>query len=126
MPTQTLVNEIDKALAAHAAWRQKLTSAIRTGQLDASPHDIACDDKCAFGNWLRGPSLNAATKARKPYQVTRRLHAEFHEVAGQVARLAEDGKRGEAFALLDNEYATRSETLTRALNKWRGEAEQVE
>lgn len=119
MPAQDLALEIDKALAAHAAWRQKLTTAIRTGQINASPHDIARDDKCAFGLWLHGPSLDKATKQRKPYQVTRRLHAEFHEVAGQVARLVEDGKCGEAVKLLDNEYATRSETLTRALKIWR-------
>jgi len=126
LPTHSLVDEIDNALAAHAAWRQKLTTAIRTGHLDSSPHDITCDDRCAFGQWLQGPSLNAAVKQSKPYQITRRLHAEFHAVAGQVARLAEDSKGGEAFALLDNEYAARSETLTRALKKWRGEMANAE
>jgi Chemoreceptor zinc-binding domain len=123
LANQTLATEIDKALAAHAAWRRKLTTAIRTGVFDASPHDIACDDKCEFGQWLYGSSLDGAAKARKPYQVTRRLHAEFHDVAGRVARLAKDGKRGEAFSLLDNEYTARSETLSRALTKWRGEVE---
>lgn len=122
MPNETLIGQIDAALAAHDAWRQKLTTAIRTGELDVSPHDIGCDDKCAFGQWLHGPALSDANKARKPYQVTRRLHAEFHEAAGRVAQLAATGKRAEAFSILDNEYQARSETLTRALGKWRGEA----
>lgn len=121
MNKQSFLLEIDKAMEAHNAWRARLAEAIRDGHLDASPHDISCDDKCMFGAWLYGPSLDEDTKSRKPYQVTRRLHAEFHVTAGEVARLAKEGKRGEAYALLDNDFALRSETLGRALAKWRGE-----
>lgn len=126
MIAQTLIYELDKALEAHGAWRLKLTSAIRTGQLDTPPQEIACDDKCAFGKWLYGPSIDGETKRRKPYQVTRRLHAEFHQVAGQIAQLVEDGKQSEAYALLDRDFIASSETLSRALTKWRGELETTE
>lgn len=123
MSNQVLIEQIENALGAHAAWRKKLTTAIRTGTLETPPGDIACDDKCAFGQWLYGPEIDDSTRERKPYQVTRRLHAEFHKVAAEVAELAEGGRRGEAFALLDNEFTARSDTLARALNKWRSEAE---
>lgn len=121
MQAHDLVGQIDAALKAHGEWRLKLTSAIRTGTCAVSPDDLSCDDKCAFGKWLYGPDFDAATKAGKPYQVTRRLHAEFHDVAGRVARLADSNRPGEAYQLLDTEYTARSETLERALNKWRGE-----
>lgn len=123
MTNQVLIDQIDNALGAHAAWRQKLTTAILSGTLETSPADIACDDKCAFGQWLYGPDIHDSTRERKPYQVTRRLHAEFHKVAAEVAELAEVGKRGEAFALLDGEFSARSDTLSRALKKWRSEAQ---
>ena len=121
MTPQDLVIEIDRAIEAHAAWKQKLTAAINEGRCEQSPEEIGCDDKCAFGKWLYGESLDAETKARKPYEVTRRLHAEFHQVAGKVARLAETGDRGVAFQLMDGEYSARSDILSRALKKWRSE-----
>lgn len=122
MTNQILIDQINEALQAHTAWRMKLTTAIRMGGLDTPPTDIACDNKCAFGQWLYGPAINEETRDRKPYQVTRRLHAEFHKVASEVAELAEGGRRGEAFALLDGEFTARSETLFRALTKWSAEA----
>ncbi len=83
--------------------------------------DIGCDEKCAFGKWLHGPEIDAATRNSKPYQVTRRLHAEFHKAAHEIAVLAVEGKKGEAFRLIDRDYRVISEKLLRALNKWRGE-----
>lgn len=121
MSNQALVKEIDAALAAHAQWKMKLTHAINIGHCEQGAANVACDDKCAFGQWLYGPTLDEGIKARKPYQVTRRLHAEFHETAGKIATLADEGKKGEAFAMMDSTYSVRSDKLTRALHKWKGE-----
>ena len=116
-----LDKEIREAITAHDAWNRRLTTAINLGNCETAPSDIAVDDKCAFGKWLYSGELDEATKAGKPYQVTKRLHAEFHDVAARVARLAEEGKKAEAYALLDGEYSQRSSKLLRALTKWRGE-----
>lgn len=121
MDIQAFDKEISEAMKAHDAWSMRLTTAINLGECETTPGDIACDDKCAFGKWLYGNGIDDTIKAGKPYQVTRRLHADFHKLAGQVARLAEDGKKGEAYALLDGEYAQKSSKLLRALTKWRGE-----
>lgn len=56
-----------------------------------------------------------------PYQVIRRLHAEFHQCAGRVLDRAVAGQAGEARLLLEGEYAQRSEKLMRALGKWKRE-----
>lgn len=116
-----LEKEIRAAIAAHDAWNRRLSTAINLGNCETAPADIAVDDKCEFGQWLHGPGLDEETKSGKPYQVTKRLHAEFHDVAARVAQLAEEGKKVEAYNLLDGEYAEKSSKLMRALSKWRGE-----
>ncbi len=116
-----LDKEIRAAIAAHDAWNRRLTTAINLGNCETAPSDIKVDNKCAFGKWLYSDNFDPEIKAGKPYQVTRRLHAEFHDVAARVAELAEAGKKGEAYALLDGEYAEKSSKLMRALTKWRGE-----
>ncbi|MEC7764701.1 MAG: CZB domain-containing protein [Pseudomonadota bacterium] len=121
MNNDHLIREIDAALTAHAQWKHKLSNAINIGQCEQGADAIACDDRCAFGQWLYGQTLDAGTKARKPYQVTRRLHADFHVSAGKIAKLAEQGEKAQAWALMDSEYSYRSDKLNRALQKWRGE-----
>lgn len=116
-----LDKEIRAAIAAHDAWNRRLTTAINLGNCETAPDEIACDDKCAFGKWLYGPEMDAEVKRGKPYQVTKRLHAEFHQCAARVATLAEARNKGEAYALLDGEYTQKSSKLMRALTKWRSE-----
>ncbi len=53
--------------------------------------------------------------------MTKRVHADFHRLAQDIAVLAMAGKKSEAFALMDGEYKATSDKLLRALNKWRGE-----
>jgi len=121
MDQAELVRQIDDALAAHNAMKRTLIFAINLNELDKSPAELGRDDHCAFGRWLLGHSIDAEMKTHKPYQVIKRLHAEFHQTAEQVARLATAGRRDEAFALLDGDYRKKSDTLSRALNKWRAE-----
>lgn len=121
MHNNALVEQIDDAIQAHGAMARALTLAIDTHDLTRSSHDICRDDKCAFGRWLNSSLLDPEIKAGKPYQVIARLHSEFHEVAGEVAKLTETNRRQEATELLDGAYKSKSETLLRALDKWRAE-----
>ena len=121
MDNRRLEGEIQAAVGTHAAWRVTLTSAINQGKCDVSLDQIGCGDKCAFGKWLHGPELDDTIRAGKPFQVIERIHAEFHKQAKDVAALAIQGKKHEAFALMDGEYKATSDKLLLALNKWRGE-----
>ncbi len=56
-----------------------------------------------------------------PCKVVRRLHAEFHQCAGDVLTMAIAVQREQALALLEGEYTERSHKLVRALTKGRGE-----
>lgn len=109
------------AIGAHGAWKLRLKTAVSTGRSDTTPAIVGRDDQCEFGKWLHGQGIDAETRAGMPYQVVRRLHAEFHQCAGKVLALGMDGKRTEASALLESEFTARSEKLVVALSKWRGE-----
>lgn len=116
---------IRDALGAHGAWKLRLKTAVMTGRGDITAAHAACDDRCAFGRWLYGPDLGEGMKTSKPYQVVRRLHAEFHQSAGAVLAAAERGDSTRAEELLGEDFDRRSEVLKRALMKWLGELSQA-
>ena len=121
MHTQAMIKEINDAIGAHGMWKMRLRTAINTGTGDFSSADVCRDDRCAFGKWIHGSSIDPATRASVPYQVIRRLHAEFHRTAGEVLACVERGNRPAAEALLAGDYTARSEKLVRGLSKWKAE-----
>lgn len=116
-----IIKEINEAIGAHGAWKLRLRTAISMGKSDVEPATVGCDDRCVFGRWLYGPSISAATKVGKPYQVVRRLHAEFHQSAATVLVNAVAGRKDQAGQILEGEFKERSEKLVRALNLWKSE-----
>lgn len=124
MRQATMVNQINDAIGAHGMWKLQLRTAISTGRSHISARDACRDDQCAFGKWLHGADIDATTKAGMPYQVVRRLHAEFHTCAGNVLNQMERGNAPGAIALLDGEYTQRTDKLVRALTKWKRELPQ--
>lgn len=116
---------IRDAMGAHGAWKLRLKTAVVTGRGDITAEQARCDDRCAFGRWLHGPGLDAGLKRSTPYQVVRRLHAEFHDCAGAVLGAAEQGDSATAEAILAGDFEARSEALKRALTKWLGELSQA-
>ena len=121
---QAIIEEIKKAIGAHGKWKLKLLTAINHGSSEHNPSTVRVDNLCEFGKWLYGPTISDLTKQGKPYEVIKRLHAEFHRCAGSVLELALAGKKAEARELLEGEYNQRSQILVKALTKWRGELQQ--
>ena len=122
MRNARLVEEINSAIGAHGMWKMRLRTAVRTGRSEVHSSIACCDDQCAFGKWLYGPDFDASTRAGMPYQVVKRLHAEFHQCAGSVLSYVERGNTAAAQFILEGEYAERSDKLVRALAKWKNEA----
>jgi len=78
------------------------------------------EDQCEFGKWLL--TQHAADIAQDPRaQAVRKLHAEFHTIAGHVAELAASGKRPEAERLMSEtgEFAVASSHLSEAIIAWK-------
>jgi methyl-accepting chemotaxis protein len=116
--------EIDKAVAAHAAWKMRLKTAIDSGTIDIPLTKIRVDNQCAFGQWLHGPSLTAADKNSAHYKSVKDQHAEFHKVAAQVAELALTRKLEQAKQMLSvtGEFTKVSTKLTAAMIEWKKNA----
>jgi len=81
--------DLDGAIQAHADWRAKLrTAAMRHETMDAET--ISCDDCCVLGKWLYG--AGQSQYGGKPSFVSLMdAHREFHQEAGKVARLINQG-----------------------------------
>jgi len=116
-----MVQEINNAIGAHGAWKLRLRTAISRGTSDVSPEHVRCDDRCDFGKWIHGPSIDAQTRAGKPYEVVRRLHRDFHQTAANVLEHALSQNKAQAEQIMQGEFTERSEKLVRALTKWKGE-----
>ena len=112
--------QIEMALAAHAAWKERLRQAIDT-RSSATPVDtVRRDDQCAFGKWLTGPTLSRDLKRTAGYEKCRRLHSRFHAAAGSVLAAALAGRKDEANRAMcgGSEFAEISTQLTSALVAW--------
>jgi len=122
MSNENLINQINNAIGAHGSWKIKLRTAVNKGHSTHNIDEVRCDDKCAFGKWLHGSEIDGVTRAGAPYNVIKRLHAEFHICAADVLKKATGGDTPGAAQLLDGEFTTKSEKLVRGLRKWKGEA----
>jgi methyl-accepting chemotaxis protein len=112
--SSNLNSEFDfaKAVQAHLDWKRKLHEAIegRGDPIDAAV--VSCDDRCALGQWIYGAGGRFAKYAE--HGSLRSSHADFHRCAGNVARLAQAGRKGEAEQILNTEFHEASrETIVR-------------
>lgn len=121
MSNVEMVEQINNAIGAHGAWKLKLRMAMVSGRSEIDPEKACRDDRCPFGRWIHGDTIDHATKLGKPYEVVRRLHAEFHQSASDVLRLAINARATEAEQAFNGPFAERSDKLVRALAKWKGE-----
>ena len=125
MPTQsdiyniTLANEISKAIETHWQWKVRLHSAIDNGTSDFNSAEVAKDDACEFGQWLYGPTIPAVECFSADYISVRTIHANFHKCAAKVLECVAIGKKAQANALMNGEYAKVSADLTSAMLKWK-------
>ena len=90
--------DFDKAIEAHRQWKVRLRKAIADrAQLDA---DTICrDDRCPLGQWLHGAG-GQRWGGQPGFIALLDKHAEFHDVAGSVARQINSGAMAEAEQLL--------------------------
>jgi Chemoreceptor zinc-binding domain len=119
----SLKDEIDKAIGAHSAWKQRLKTAIDTGKAEVTVENAGKDNVCPFGQWLYGTSIGGA-KDLSAYNDVRTIHANFHKRAAEILDLALKGKKAEATALMGvaADYNKISAQLTQAMMKWQKEA----
>lgn len=111
----SMKDQIEKAIAAHEAWKQRLTAAIDSGSSTFDAATVATDNACDFGKWLY--SLGDGDKGAN-FESVRSLHADFHALAGRILGLATGGKKDEAASLMNGEFSALSGKLVSTLNAW--------
>lgn len=107
----------DQAIAAHRDWKVRLRKAI-AGHETLDADTICRDDRCALGKWIHGPG--AAQWGQRPgFAPLQAKHAEFHEVAGGVARKINAGQYADAERLIGSgsRFATVSTEVTTLLTQ---------
>jgi len=114
--------DFDSAIEAHRQWKVRLRKAIADhAQLDADK--ICKDDGCLLGQWLHGTG-GQRWSGQPGFIALLDTHAEFHRVAGSVARQINAGASTEAERLLGSgsrfaQVSTQVCTLlTRAKRGW--------
>lgn len=114
------LDSINKAIAAHGAWKQRLLDAIETGQSDKTPDQAVNDHGCDFGQWLFGTEIDPSIKSSAEYPGVVDLHRQFHAEASRILGLALSGKKEEAkqSIMLGSEYSKLSSALVQKLIAW--------
>lgn len=112
-------DEIDKAIGAHGQWKQKLRTAIDTGQSESTPTKVRQDDNCSFGQWLHN-RIDPDVKDTPHYSKIVSLHAQFHEEAGAILALALKGEKDDANdrMKLGGKFASISGQLISTMKEW--------
>lgn len=113
-----ILEQIDKAIGAHGAWKVKLRQNI-DGTLALNPTEVALDNRCDFGKWLY--SITGSQAADPHYKDVLALHNAFHKAAAAVVTKMQKGDKAgaEASVGLNGEYATASSKLTSKMMEWK-------
>lgn len=115
----SIEDEIVKGIGAHGKWKQRILTAIETGQSEWTPETVRQDDQCDFGKWLY--SCSNHDKTSPYYEKIKELHARFHTVAGGVLDMALTGNKAEAESAvnMNSEYRAVSGKLTSEMMTWK-------
>lgn len=92
--------DFDEIINAHNSWKKRLRGVV-ADQAEAHklrPNEVCRDNLCALGKWIYGPGRRF--EADPEYQPLRHSHAQFHECAADVIRLAQKGDKAGADSLL--------------------------
>ena len=117
--------QITKALSAHGMWKTRLKSAIQSGTSDITPERAALDNCCDFGKWLY--SLPGREQECDAFREAKKLHANFHQEASGVLRLALGGKRDQAMrcVAVKGSFWNASERLASHMSSWKDALDQA-
>jgi hypothetical protein len=99
--------DFDGVIHAHLQWKSKLRDFLDGKGDTLDPAVVGRDDKCALGQWIYG---KGAAHSHKPgFAQLKGKHADFHQCAAQVIRMAQGGDKSGADRVLQDEFASLSE-----------------
>jgi methyl-accepting chemotaxis protein len=112
----------DDAITAHSQWKIRLQGVINGSSKEIlDPQVVGLDNKCPLGQWIHGEAKQQYSQLPE-YSVLVKQHAEFHQSAASVLRLALAGQMDQAKACLETggsfmEASIRTITAIRQLRR---------
>ena len=83
--------DFDGAIAAHSAWKAKLSGYLRNPDRSLNAANIGLDDQCPLGQWLHGEGKKYS--ADPEFSELKKEHANFHLAASDLVRRADLGEK---------------------------------
>jgi len=115
--------EVARAFGSHTLWKTRIERAAETGKSEFQPEDVCKDGLCTFGKWLHDPALPADVRASRHFAEVKRLHADFHQAAGEAIRKANSGdSTGARRDLEHGAYAQTAQKFYNAMFRWQRSA----
>jgi len=105
----------DDAIAAHVAWRMKLSSYLAKPNHSLNADEVAKPTSCELGHWIAGEGQHYA--AMREFSTLQTEHAHFHKAAADVVRRADSGQKvSEEVALgAHSQFADASKAVVNSL-----------
>jgi len=98
--------DFDQATNAHVNWKQRLYAYVNGEGEPIDAAVLSSDNQCALGKWICGEGARFSN--RSEYESLIGAHADFHQCAGQVAKLAQAGRTKDAKQLLATQFEVES------------------
>jgi len=107
--------DFDEAAIAHIAWKDRLFDYLTKRDGSLNPKELALDDKCALGQWIRAGGLRYSTYPE--YATLKSQHTRFHKTVGDIVRGACLGLsvRPETVLGTESEYGEASAAVVTAI-----------
>lgn len=111
--------DIDSAIAAHQAWFASLRAAIDgIHAKQILEMSVADHSKCVLGAWLHS-TAPVAFEDQELFRSIQEVHIEFHQIAGAIIALLEQGNADNALHILEKKLPLVSDALTLLLEELR-------
>lgn len=114
--------DFDQAITSHVRWKSKLTAYIKHPDHSLNPSEIAREDHCDLGKWIR----SEGQKFSRLPEFSRLVadHSRFHAAAADVVRKADTGQQvTEDIALgSKSDYAAASNAVVTSLMRMKSAA----
>jgi hypothetical protein len=82
--------DFDDAVAAHSGWKRKLNAYVRNPDHSLNVAEIAADDRCMLGHWLKGEAQKYS--ALPEFAKLTAEHTRFHKAAADIVNRVDQGE----------------------------------
>ncbi len=116
---EEIKNEINimDAIHAHIKWKVRLQDYLNGTSSEALDPMVICrDDQCTLGKWIHGPAMKHFHQY-EAFHALRADHAQFHFIAGNVVKKAQENDQEGANRLMETDYTRASHKVVQALNE---------